>query len=60
MSRWEEIGQAMRELKLAVENLESMIQSGCPHETETHREYANCRVFYCVDCGQELRTDMKI
>ena len=50
----------MRELKLAVENLESMIQSGCPHETETHREYANCRVFYCVDCGQELRTDMKI
>ena len=59
MSRWEEIGQALRELKASVENLEKMLQAGCLHETEFKQTYADCHVVYCVDCGGELRTEMK-
>jgi len=57
MSRWDDIGWAMRELKASVEKLEKMLQAGCPHETETGHQYADCRIVYCVDCGAELRTE---
>jgi len=59
MSRWEDIGNALREVKSAIDSLEKLVHATCPHKTETKHQYADCYMVYCVDCGAELRREEK-